>query len=72
LFIAYVTKDFGPLHADLNLGENIRPWLVFDCGGDVGLFPSTRAYSLFIGMTIVPVLLWRDPNGRPSAADASD
>jgi hypothetical protein len=49
-----------------------RPWLVFDCGGDVGFFPSTRAYSLFIGMTIVPVLLWRDPNGRPSAADASD
>jgi hypothetical protein len=23
LFIAYVTKDFGPLHADLNLGENV-------------------------------------------------
>jgi hypothetical protein len=116
LFVAYVTKDFGPLHADLNLGENIwrldgnprpqhwvalavsmnlpppfgvmaegyyftsalpvathdggflfaidhspRPWLVFDFGGDVGFFPSTRAYSVFVGMTIVPVLLWRHP-----------
>jgi hypothetical protein len=112
-FIAYVTKDFGPLHADLNLGENAfgldsspraqewvalalstalpkpfgamvenyyftdaapfatrdggllfaisaspRPWLVFDFGGDVGYFPATRAYSTFVGMTIVPVRLW--------------
>jgi hypothetical protein len=127
LFIAYVTKDFGPLHADLNLGENIwrlegdprrqhwvalavsmnlpppfgvmaegyyftnaspvatrdggflfaidhspRPWLVFDCGVDVGFFPSTRAYSFFVGMTIVPVLLWREPNRFPPTAGASD
>ncbi len=114
LFIAYITKDFGPLHADLNLGANDfrvahpraqewvalalsvplpapfgvmveeyyftdaspfatrdggtlfaishspKPWLVFDVGGDVGSFPSTRAYSAFVGMTIVPVLLWKD------------
>jgi hypothetical protein len=114
LFIAYVTKDFGPLHADLNLGANDwrvdhpraqewvalalsmslpapfgvmvenyyftgalpfatrdggvlfaishspKPWLVFDFGADVGYFPSTRAYSTFVGMTIVPVLLWKD------------
>jgi hypothetical protein len=112
LLTAYVTKDLGPLHADLNVGENIwrvqaplpqewialalsinlpppfgvmaesyyfsdarpvalrdggflfaisqspRPWLIFDCGGDVGMFPSTRAYSLFVGVTIVPVVLW--------------
>jgi len=112
LLTAYVTKDLGPLHADLNVGENVwrvqaplpqewialaisvnlpppfgvmaesyyftdarpvalrdggflfavshspKPWLVFDFGGDVGMFPSTRSYSLFIGMTIVPVLLW--------------
>ena len=112
LLTAYVTKDLGPLHADLNLGESVwrvqaprpqewialavsvnlpppfgvmaegyyftdatpiathdggllfaishspKPWLVFDFGGDVGVFPSTRAYSLFVGMTIVPLLLW--------------
>jgi hypothetical protein len=111
-FVAYITKDFGPLHADLNLGANAlgldpspraqewvalalsaslpkpfgimaenyyftdaapfagrdggllfaisaspRPWLVFDFGGDVGYFPATRAYSAFVGMTIVPVRL---------------
>jgi hypothetical protein len=110
---AYVTKDFGFLHADLNLGLNDlgvdggsrsqewvalalsvplpapfgamvesyyftdaapissrdggclfalsltpRPWLVFDFGGDVGYFPGTRAFSSFVGMTIVPVRLW--------------
>jgi hypothetical protein len=35
-----------------------KPWLVFDVGGDVGFFPSSRAASVFIGMTIVPVVLW--------------
>ncbi len=114
LFIAYITKDFGPIHADLNLGANDwgmdstpraqawgalavsaplpppfgvmvesyyfsnalpfsardggllfaisaspRPWLVFDFGGDVGYFPKDRAYSTFVGMTIVPVKLWQ-------------
>jgi hypothetical protein len=112
-FVAYITKDFGALHADLNLGANDwgidaspraqewialavstplpppfgamvefyyftdaaplagrdggwlfalsvspRPWLVFDFGGDAGYFPSSRAYSSFVGMTIVPVKLW--------------
>jgi hypothetical protein len=112
-FIGYITKDFGRLHADLNLGLNDwgidsspraqewgalalsaplpppfgvmiefyyftdaapfagrdggwlfalsvspRPWLVFDFGGDIGYFPSSRAYSSFVGMTIVPVKLW--------------
>jgi hypothetical protein len=112
-FIAYITKDFGPLHADLNLSANAwgidssprpqewvalavsaplpppfgvmvefyyftdaapfagrdggwlfalsvspRPWLIFDFGGDVGYFPSSRSYSSFVGMTLVPVKLW--------------
>jgi hypothetical protein len=36
-----------------------KPWLVFDFGGDVGFFPSTRAFSLFCGLTVIPVVLWR-------------
>jgi hypothetical protein len=36
-----------------------RPWLVVDAGGDAGFFPSTRSVSVFLGMTIVPVVLWR-------------
>jgi hypothetical protein len=113
-FLGYVTKDFGPLHADFNTGVTVldldtsarpqpmaalalsaslpppfgamaeayyfsdasavamrdggllfavthspRPWLVFDAGGDVGWFSATRAYSVFIGMSIAPVVLWR-------------
>lgn len=113
--LVYVTRDFGPIHADLNLGVNAwridgapvgqemaafalsanlpapfgimaeayyftdaapvatrdggflfalthspKPWLVFDVGGDVGYFPSVRAYSAFVGMTIVPVRLWKE------------
>jgi hypothetical protein len=122
LFIGYVSKDFGPIHADLNVGLEVfwglpgadaaaqpyvalalsatlagplgvalepyvfrsavpyaardggirpaitltpRPWLVFDFGGDAGFFPSTRAYSLFAGMTVVPVTFWRSPS-RPA------
>jgi len=112
-FTGYATKDFGPLHVDLNGGVNAWridgaaaaqgfgavafsttlpppfgvmaeayvfsdaapmaprdggflfavthapvPWLMFDFGGDVGWFPSTRAYSLFVGLTVVPVRLW--------------
>src|SRR5262249_45011337 len=36
-----------------------RPWLIFDFGGDVGWFPSTHGHSLFVGMTVVPVVFWR-------------
>jgi hypothetical protein len=53
------TRDGGFLFA---ISHSPKPWLVFDCGGDLGMFPSTRAYSLFVGMTIVPVLLWA-PHG---------
>jgi hypothetical protein len=112
--IAYITKDFGPLHADLNLGDALLPsaqgaqhqWqgalaistafgrspfgamvelyafadaqpaaprdggvlmavshsphesLMFDFGLDVGLFPTTRALTTFVGMSIVPAKLW--------------
>jgi hypothetical protein len=50
------SRDGGLLFA---LSHSPRPWLVFDFGGDVGWFPSARAYSVFFGMTIVPVVLWR-------------
>ncbi len=115
LFTAYATKDWGPVHADLNGGINLwrldgaprpqafwalavslalpapfgvmaevysftdaspvvgrdgglllavshspRSWLMFDAGGDIGWFPSTRAFSLFVGMTLIPVVLWND------------
>jgi hypothetical protein len=37
------------------LSLTARPWLVLDIGGDVGFFPSTRAYSVFTGFTMIPV-----------------
>jgi hypothetical protein len=40
------------------LSVSPRPWLLFDFGGDGGYFPSSRAYTSFVGMTIVPVKLW--------------
>jgi hypothetical protein len=36
-----------------------RPWLVFDFGADPGFFQALRSYTLFVGMTIVPVMFWR-------------
>jgi hypothetical protein len=42
-----------------------RPWWVFDVGGDIGLVAATRAYSLFVGMTIVPVVFARTSTGPP-------
>jgi hypothetical protein len=41
------------------LTATVRPWMVLDVGGDAGWFPSTRAYTFFFGMTLVPVVLWR-------------
>lgn len=35
-----------------------KPWLMFDAGGDVGWFPSTRSYSLFAGLTVIPYDFW--------------
>ncbi len=49
-------RDGGVLFA---FTHSPRSWLVFDMGADIGWFPSTRAYSLFVGMAIIPVVLWR-------------
>jgi hypothetical protein len=48
------------------LSATIRSWLVVDAGGDAGFFPSTRAYSLFFGMTIIPAVFWRTGERFPS------
>jgi hypothetical protein len=53
-------RDGGFLFA---FAHSPRTWLTFDVGGDVGFFPSTRAYSVFVGMSLIPVILWR-PAGR--------
>ena len=41
-----------------------RPWWVFDLGADAGLFPTTRSYTMFFGMTIIPVVFWRVPAAK--------
>ncbi len=50
------TKDGGGLVA---LSYSPASWLVLDAGCDIGYVPSTRAFSVFSGMTVVPVRLWR-------------
>ena len=50
------TRDGGILFA---VSHSPRPWLTFDAGGDVGYFPSTRSFSVFVGMTIAPVVFWK-------------
>jgi hypothetical protein len=58
------SRDGGVLFA---FTHSPRPWLIFDIGGDVGFFPSTRSYSTFIGMSFIPAVLWR--SGAEVAAD---
>ncbi len=62
----YAFSDAAPVAARdgglrAALSGTPRSWLVLDAGGDVGWFPSTRSYSLFFGMTVVPAVLWRGP-----------
>ena len=49
-------RDGGFLFA---ISHSPKPWLIFDVGGDIGLFPSTHSFATFLGLTIVPVILWR-------------
>jgi hypothetical protein len=53
--VPFSGRDGGFLFA---LSASPRSWLIFDFGGDIGYFPASRAYSSFVGMTIVPVRLW--------------
>jgi len=40
------------------MSYSLKPWLVFDAKGDLGLIPSTRRWSLIAGFTIITVRLW--------------
>jgi hypothetical protein len=50
------TRDGGFLFAFTHAP---RRWLMFDLGGDVGFFPAVREYSAFVGLTVIPAVLWR-------------
>jgi hypothetical protein len=52
--------DGGP-RAALTLSP--RNWLVFDAGGDIGLYPSIRGYTIFAGATVIPAVFWRSGGG---------
>jgi hypothetical protein len=36
------------------------PRMMFDAGADLSFFPSTRAYTLFAGVTFIPGSLWEE------------
>jgi len=60
----YVFSDAAPVASHdggirAAFGFTARPWLVVDCGGDVGFYPQTRAYSVFLGATFIPAVWWR-------------
>ncbi len=60
-------RDGGVLFA---FTHSPRSWLVFDVGADVGWFPSVRAYSVFVGASVIPAVLWRG-NARDIAPHGS-
>jgi hypothetical protein len=49
-------KDSGVL---MGVSYSPRPAVMFDLGGDVGNFPSTRKFTVFMGVTFVPFRLWK-------------
>jgi len=49
-------RDAGALFA---VSETLLPWLVLDEGVDLALFRDTRSFSVFVGLTVVPLVLWR-------------
>jgi hypothetical protein len=60
----YYFSDAGPLAprdggVRVAVSVTVRPWLVVDAGGDAGFFPATRSTSVFFGMTMIPVVIWR-------------
>jgi hypothetical protein len=51
----------APKDGGVRLAMTVSPrtWLVFDVGGDIGFFPSTRVFSVFFGVSVVPFVFWR-------------
>jgi hypothetical protein len=41
------------------IGFSARPWLVVDLGADGGFFWEARAFSSFLGLTVIPAVWWR-------------
>jgi hypothetical protein len=37
----------------------LRSWLVLDCGADIGFYWPARYFSVFGGISIIPVVFWR-------------
>ncbi len=69
---SYYFVEAGPIapqDGGLLLAVAYQPlaYLVFDAGGDIGWFPSQRAFSLFVGMTISPVDFWHSAAERRHA-----
>jgi hypothetical protein len=52
---AIAPRDGGVLMA---MSWSPRAWVMFDAGVDIGMFPSTRSYSVFSGLTIIPYDFW--------------
>ncbi len=50
------SHDGGTL---LALSYNPVRWLVLDAGADIGYFSSTRSFSVFGGLTVVPFVFWK-------------
>ncbi|MEO7327041.1 MAG: hypothetical protein ABI193_00580 [Minicystis sp.] len=55
------SRDGGFLFA---VSLSPRSWLMFDVGGDIGFFPSSRVFSAFAGLTVLPAVLWRSETPR--------
>ena len=52
----YAERDAGLL---LALSWSAADWIALDAGGDVGLFPQVRRFSLFGGFSVATPRLWR-------------
>lgn len=62
---AIAPRDGGTLMA---VSYAPRPWLMFDAGFDIGWFPSTRSFSTFAGLTVIPYDFWDTESERRKRA----
>lgn len=53
--LPYAQRDAGLLAA---LSWTATSWLVIDAGGDAGLFPRSRRFSIFCGLSLASRKLW--------------